>query len=228
MIKKFLSLVIIFIIYLSYNSASAHVLHYKNLNELVFDLYRNNQFIGQHIYLFNRDGQNLIVQNTINFEIKILGITLYKYFAKGKEQYIDGKFHSFSSMTKQNKKEKFVKIYKNEDQFFIEGSSYKGEAPKDFIIGTWWNHLIVKSNAQISAASGRIIEQNVKFIGKETIKINNEKYSALRFNFFSSDPSLSKDKKLNIDLWYDEKSLMWLKASFDKDGYWEYRLKYFD
>ena len=34
MIKKFLSLVIIFIIYSSYNSASAHVLHYKNLNEL--------------------------------------------------------------------------------------------------------------------------------------------------------------------------------------------------
>ena len=228
MIKKFLSLVIIFIIYSSYNSASAHVLHYKNLNELVFDLYRNNQFIGQHIYLFNRDDQNLIVQNTINFEIKILGITLYKYFSKGQEQYIDGKFHSFSSVTKQNKKEKFVKIYKNEDQFFIEGSSYKGEAPKDFIIGTWWNHLIVKSNAQISAASGRIIEQNVKFIGKETIKINNEKYSALRFNFFSSDPSLSKDKKLNMDVWYDEKSLMWLKASFDNDGYWEYRLKYFD
>ena len=228
MIKKFLSLVIIFIIYSSYNSASAHVLHYKNLNELVFDLYRNNQFIGQHIYLFNRDDQNLIVQNTINFEIKILGITLYKYFSKGQEQYIDGKFHSFSSMTKQNKKEKFVKIYKNEDQFFIEGSSYKGEAPKDFIIGTWWNHLIVKSNAQISAASGRIIEQNVKFIGKETIKINNEKYSALRFNFFSSDPSLSKDKKLNMEVWYDEKSLMWLKASFDNDGYWEYRLKYFD
>ena len=228
MVKKFLSLVIIFIIYSSYNSASAHVLHYKNLNELVFDLYRNNQFIGQHIYLFNRDGQNLIVQNTINFEIKILGITLYKYFAKGQEQYIDGKFHSFSSVTKQNKKEKFVKIYKNEDQFFIEGSSYKGEAPKDFIVGTWWNHLIVKSNAQISAASGRIIEQNVKFIGKETIKINNEKYSALRFNFFSSDPSLSKDKKLNMDVWYDEKSLMWLKASFDNDGYWEYRLKYFN
>ena len=228
MIKKFLSLVIIFIIYSSYNLASAHVLHYKNLNELVFDLYRNNQFIGQHIYLFNRDGQNLIVQNTINFEIKILGITLYKYFSKGQEQYIDGKFHSFSSMTKQNKKEKFVKIYKNEDQFFIEGSSYKGEAPKDFIVGTWWNHLIVNSNAQISAASGRIIEQNVKFIGKETIKINNEKYSALRFNFFSSDPSLSKDKKLNMEVWYDEKSLMWLKASFDNDGYWEYRLKYFD
>ena len=227
MIKKFLSLVIIFIIYLSYNSASAHVLHYKNLNELVFDLYRNNQFIGQHIYLFNRDGQNLIVQNTINFEIKILGITLYKYFSKGQEQYIDGKFHSFSSMTKQNKKEKFVKIYKNEDQFFIEGSSYKGEAPEDFIIGSWWNHSIIKYGVQISTGSGRIIKQNVSFVGKETIEINNKRYSALKFNFSSKDQSLSKDKKLNMDVWYDEKTLIWLKASYKKSGNWEYRLKHF-
>jgi hypothetical protein len=195
---------------------------------LVFDLYRNNHFIGQHIYLFNRDGQNLTVKNTINFEIKILGITLYKYFAEGQEKYIDGKFDSFLSATNQNKKEKFVKIYKKKkNRFFIEGSSYKGEAPKGFIIGTWWNHSIVKSKTQISAVSGRIIEQNVKFIGKESIEINNEKYSALRFNFSSSDPSLSKGKKINTDIWYDEKTLIWLKAYFKTKGDWEYRLKYF-
>ena len=203
-------------------------MHYQNLNMLVFDLYRNNHFIGQHIYLFNRDGQNLTVKNTINFEIKILGITLYKYFAEGQEKYIDGKFDSFLSATNQNKKEKFVKIYKKKkNRFFIEGSSYKGEAPKGFIIGTWWNHSIVKSKTQISAVSGRIIEQNVKFIGKESIEINNEKYSALRFNFSSSDPSLSKGKKINTDIWYDEKTLIWLKAYFKTNGDWEYRLKYF-
>ena len=75
--------------------------------------------------------------------------------------------------------------------------------------------------------SGRIIEQNVKFIGKESIEINNEKYSALRFNFSSSDPSLSKGKKINTDIWYDEKTLIWLKAYFKTNGDWEYRLKYF-
>ena len=86
MIKKFLSLVIIFIIYSSYNSAYAHVLHYKNLNELVFDLYRNNQFIGQHIYLFNRNGQNLTVHSKINFEVNMLGINLYRYSTDGQEK----------------------------------------------------------------------------------------------------------------------------------------------
>ena len=228
MFKKLLLLSIFFITQLYFNSAFAHVLHYQNLNRLEFDLYRNNEFIGQHIYLFDRNGQNLTVHNKINFKIEKFGITLYKYSSVAQEQYIDGKFDSFSATTNHNKKEKFCKIYKKENKFFIEGSSYKGNAPEDFIIGTWWNHEIIKFGSQISVGSGRIIEQTVRFIGKETIKINNETYTALKFNFFSSDPSLSKDKKLNTNVWYDEKTLMWLKTSFEKIGYWEYRLKYFD
>ena len=107
----------------------------------------------------------------------------------------------------------------------VDGSSYKGKADKDIIIGTWWNHEIVKKKAQISAVSGRIIQQNVTFIGKEKIKIGEKTYNTLRFNFSSSDPSLSKDKKLNTDIWYEENTYLWVKAAFDKMGYWEYRLK---
>jgi len=45
-------------------------LHYQNLNKLEFDLYRNNELIGHHIYLFKREGQNLTVENKINFKIE--------------------------------------------------------------------------------------------------------------------------------------------------------------
>ena len=85
-----------------------------------------------------------------------------------------------------------------------------------------WNS---QKKAQISAVSGRIIEQKVTFIGKEDVKIDGKTYKTLRFNFTSSDPSLSKDKKLNTDIWYEEKTFLWVKAAFDKMGYWEYRLK---
>ena len=127
----------------------------------------------------------------------------------------------------QNKKNKYVNINvdtTNKD-LIIDGSSYKGKASNDIIIGTWWNHEIVQKQAQISAVSGRIIEQNVKFIGKEEVKIENKTYKTLKFNFSSSDPSLSKDKKLNTDVWYEEDTYLWIKAAFDKTGYWEYRLK---
>ena len=107
----------------------------------------------------------------------------------------------------------------------IDGSSYKGKADKNFIIGTWWNHEIVQKKAQISAVSGRIIEQKVEFLGKEDVTLGDKNYKTLRFNFSSTDPSLSKDKKLNIDIWYEEDTYLWVKAAFDKTGFWEYRLK---
>jgi hypothetical protein len=227
-IKKLFLLAILFLTQLSFSSAFAHVLHYQKLNKLEFELFRNDQLIGQHIYVFNRNKQNLTVHGKINFEIKILNITLYIYSAESQEKYVNGKFEGFSATTNQNGKKKFSKIYKKENKFFIEGSSYKGEAPEDFIIGSWWNHSITKYGVQISTGSGRIIKQNVSFVGKETVEINNKKYSALKFNFSSKDQSLSKEKKLNIDVWYDEKTLIWLKSSYKKDGNWEYRLKHFD
>ena len=49
----------------------------------------------------------------------------------------------------------------------IDGSSYKGKADKDFIVGTWWNHEIIQAKAQISGISGRIIEQTVTLLAKK-------------------------------------------------------------
>ena len=215
------------LIYLLCFDINAHVNHYSKYNYLEYELFRNNQLIGFHKYNFERDGSNLTIDNEVSFKITKLGINLYKYHAKGVEKYKNGIFSGFNSTTNQNKKEKYVNITidQTDKDLIIDGSSFKGKVDKDLIIGTWWNHEIVQKKAQISAVSGRIIEQKVEFKGKEDVKIGDKVYKTLRFNFSSSDPSLSKDKKLNTDIWYEEKTFLWVKAAFDKTGYWEYRLK---
>ena len=205
----------------------SHVGHYAKFNYLEYELFRNNTPIGYHKFDFKREGQNLIIDSEIKFKITKLGIDLYQYYAAGQERYNDGVFSGFSSETNQNKKEKYVNISidTTDKNLIVNGSSYKGKADKDFIIGTWWNHEIVQKKAQISAVSGRIIEQKVEFLGKEDVTLGDKTYKTLRFNFSSTDPSLSKDKKLNIDIWYEEDTYLWVKAAFDKTGFWEYRLK---
>ena len=47
--------------------------------------------------------------------------------------------------------------------FLIDGSSFKGEIDNNFIIGSWWNHEIIKNSKQISPISGRVINQKVIF-----------------------------------------------------------------
>lgn len=223
--KKFIvSIIILF----SFNfKAFSHVNHYEGLKYLEYELFRNNQSIGYHKYDFIRDGDNLSIVSEVSFKITKLGVDLYKYFAKSEENYEQGVFKSYSSKTKQNKKDRYVNINadQNKKKLIIDGSSYKGEANKEFIVGTWWNHEIVDAKAQISGISGRIIDQTVAFIGKEEVKIGNKTYKTLRYNFKSSDKSLPDSKKLNTDIWYEEDTYLWIKASFEKTGFWEYRLK---
>ena len=222
--KIILSIALFFLI----NTQSlSHVDHYAKYNYLEYELFRNNNSIGYHKYDFKREGDNLSILSEVSFKITKLGVDLYKYFAKSEENYEKGIFKSYFSKTKQNKKDRYVNIRfdPNNGKLVIDGSSYKGDANKDFIVGTWWNHEIIKKKAQISGISGRIIEQTVTFVGKEEIKIGNKVYKTLRFNFKSSDKTLPDSKKLDTDIWYEENTYLWVKAAFDKTGYWEYRLK---
>jgi len=223
--KNFLLSIAIFSLF-SFKSFS-HVDHYANFNYLEYELFRNNKSIGYHKYDFKREGENLSIISEVSFKITKLGVDLYNYFAKSDENYEKGIFKSYSSKTKQNKKDRYVNIIvdSNDGDLIVNGSSYKGKANKEFIVGTWWNHEIVKAKAQISGISGRIIEQTVTFVGKENVVIGDKTYKTFHFNFKSSDETLPDSKKLNTDIWYEEGTYLWVKAAFDKTGYWEYRIK---
>jgi len=223
--KKFLVSIAIFFLF-NVNSSS-HVDHYAKYNYLEYELFRNNNSIGYHKYIFNRNDDSLSIVSEVDFKITKLGVQLYKYFAESEEVYQNGVFKSYKSKTKQNKKNRYVNIEldSTKKHLNINGSSYKGKADKEFIVGTWWNHEIVQAKAQISGISGRIIEQTVTFLGKEEVKIGDKIYKTLRFNFKSSDETLPDSKKLNTDIWYEEDTYLWVKAAFEKTGYWEYRIK---
>ena len=204
--------------------ANAHVQHYDKLNKIEFDIYRNNKHIGKHVFSFKKSDNEIAVESEINFQIRKLGIVLYKYHVKGIEYYKDGKLIKFNSKTNQNGKEKYVNLKAEGKDLVIDGSSFKGKVSQEYLLGTWWNHSIVKAPAQISAVSGRIIKQKVTFLGKEEIKLGNKTFKTLHFNFSSTDKKLNKDKRLNTDVWYEEETLNWVKAAFEKKGKWEYKL----
>ena len=58
-------------------SANAHVQHYEDLNRIEFDIYRNQNHIGKHVFSFQKLEGRLAVISEIDFEIKKFGITFY-------------------------------------------------------------------------------------------------------------------------------------------------------
>ena len=222
--KKFV--VILLVVFFS-SISLAHIGHYNKFDKIEMEILRNDEVIGYNNYYFKRDDEKTIVKNQYKFEVKLFSATIFKVEGYGEEIYLKDNLISFQSKTLQNKKEKFVnlKLDKNNKKFDIKGSSYSGEASVKNIIGNWWSHKILQAESQISPISGSIKEQIVTFIGKENISINGKQYETDHFKLTSKDMSLPEDKKLNFDIWLDNKTSVIVRITDERMGNWEYRLK---
>ena len=222
-------ILIVIIVFLSTN-VFAHTDHYKKYNKIEMDIYRNGELIGYNYYFFTRKGNETTVTNQIKFSVKLLGATVFQVEGYGQEKYINDQLISYESKTLQNDKEKFVTLVfdKTKNKFFIKGSSYSGEASINNIVGNWWSHKILQSDSQISPISGSIKEQVVTFIAKEKIDLYGKTYEVDHFKLRSKDMNLPKDKRLDFDIWYDQKTFMILRVKYSRMGNWEYRLKNFE
>ena len=225
--RKYLFVIIILLLA---SKTFSHTSHYEGLKKIEMDVIRNGEVIGYSNYFFEHDDKGMTVKNYTKFKVELLGITVFSVSSEAIEKYENDKLIFFKSNTFQNDKEKYVNLTYDQSlkKFIIDGSSYRGEASVDCIIGNWWNHKIFKADKQISPLSGSIKEQVVNFIGKENLIINNKEYLVDHFKLKSKNENLPEEKKLDFDIWYNKKNNLILKVSYSKMGKWEYRLKNFE
>ena len=225
--KKYIYIFLLFIFACQSNADTSHYAEIKVIN---MEIFRNGEVIGYSNYFFEHGDNTMTVKNYTKFKVKLLGTTIFSILSEGIEKYEDNKLFFFKSNTFQNDKEKFVnlKYDKKLNKFIIDGSSFKGEADADNVIGNWWNQKILISNSQISPLSGSIKEQNVNLLKKEIIELYGKNYEVLHFKLKSKNENLPKKKKLNFDIWLDPRKGLIVKVAYERMGKWEYRLKNFE
>jgi hypothetical protein len=224
--KKYIYILLLF---LFASQAQSHTSHYKNISKIEMEVFRNDKAIGYSNYFFEHEDDAMTIKNYTQFKVKLSGITIFSISSKTIEKYEDNKLVFFKSNTFQNNKEKFVnlKYDKKLNKFIIDGSSFKGEADVNNVIGNWWNSKILIANSQISPLSGSIKKQTVNFLKKEMIELYGKSYEVLHFKLKSTNENLSKEKKLNFDIWLDPQKGLIVKIAYERMGKWEYRLKNF-
>ena len=219
--------IIFFLIFLIYPFFSySHVNHYDKLKIIEMDVLRNGKKIGYNKYSFKSQNNLLEVKNEINFIVKLMGINLIDVNGSSTETYKSGKLVKFKSNTIQNKKKKYNELILNEKKktFKIKGSSFNGNVPSTALVGNWWNHNILQSKMIISPLSGSLKFQEVYFLSKEILKINNDSYNVSKFKIVMKK-NINDKKKEEFNIWLDDKSKIILKVSYSKFGDWEYIIK---
>ncbi len=212
-------LIVFFIILLNFEQLEAHVGHNKNLQNLSFDIYRNGAYAGFHTidFYWGKDG-SVEVKNVIEFGVKKLGITFYKYQSVGTETYNDaGKLVSFNSKTDDNGKPKFCNINLKKDKYEVNGTKFKGEFQKPFLISSYWNHDIVTVSYQLSGITCKVTEQKVIFLKEEDFIKLDQTFKTRVFDI--------KGKDLDTQVWFDQKTRMIIHQVLHRKGKWEYKLK---
>ena len=219
--------IILFLIFLIYPFFSySHVNHYYKLKIIEMDVLRNGKKIGYNKYSFKSQNDLLEIKNETNFIVKLMGINLLDVNGSSTETYKSGKLIKFKSDTIQNKKKKYNELILDEGKktFKIEGSSFNGYVPSTILVGSWWNHNILQSKMIISPLSGSLKFQEVYFLSKEILKINNDSYNTSKFKIVVKK-NINDKKKEEFNVWLDDESKIILKVSYSKFGNWEYIIK---
>ena len=220
----------IFLLFIFVSQANAHTSHYAGIKVINMEIFKDGEVIGYSNYFFEHGNNTTEIKNYTQFKVKLFGVVIFSISSEAHEKYKNDKLIYFKSNTFQNDKEKYVNLNYNlsSKKLIIDGSSYKGDASADCVIGSWWNHKILKTNCQISPLSGSIKDQVVTFIGKENITLYGKNYSVDHFKLKSKDESLPNDKKLDFDIWFNSENNLILRVAYLKMGKWEYRLKNFE
>ena len=215
------------IFYLSYilltTAANSHVQHYKNLQRIEFDIYRNNDLVGFHKVNVKKKGDNTKeVITDILIEVKILGIKVHTYKSYGVETYKNDELIEFKSKTQDGSDNDYCNIKKISDGKYsfdgmTENKKYIYELTEKFYPALWWNHDSLLNNNYVLGQGCRNLKTQITFLKKETKKIN-EKNEVVNFYNIKGD-------NLDINIGYTEKDLKWVDMKFTLKGDWEYKLK---
>ena len=218
-------LLLIIFVFKAYSYADSN-----DIKKIEMEVFRNGEVIGYSNYFFDQKDNIIIIKNNTKFKVELFGVSVFSISSETVETYENDELIYFKSKTFQNDKEKYVNL--NYDQslkkLIVDGSSYKGEASTDCIVGNWWNHKILKVNCQISPLSGSIKDQIVTFLGKENISLYGKNYLVHHYKLKSKDENMPDNKKLDFDIWFNSENNLILKVAYSKMGDWEYRLKNFE
>ena len=209
--------------FLIITNSQAHVQHYKNLQRIEFDIYRNNNLVGFHKVNVKKKGENTKeVTTDILIEVKILGIKVHTYKSYGVETYKNDELIEFKSKTQDGSDNDYCNIKKISDGKYsfdgmTENKKYIYELTETFYPALWWNHDSLLNNNYVLGQGCRNLKTQITFLKKETKKIN-EKNELVNFYNIKGD-------NLDINIGYTEKDLKWVDMKFTLKGDWEYKLK---
>jgi Family of unknown function (DUF6134) len=175
--------------------------HYRIEHEVFGD-------IGREVVTVRCEGEQLVVDRTVEVTVRVLLVTAYHHEARYREIWQDGRLIRFESQTDDNGRRIAVSARTAGERVVIEGPEGPRQAPSTVIPSDPWNQSVVDRTLVFDRTDGKVLQVNLTDAGEEPIEVDGYTISARKY-VVSGD--------LERELWYDHTGA-WLKSRFRREG----------
>jgi len=186
----------------------------------VFAGRRNGEMIGHHALRFREDGGRRHVATSIDFNVHLLGMAVYKFSHRCHETWTGELFQTLTSETEDNGKRYTVKASRTGAGVAVERTGEppfiktaggdealagpRALLPADTLPSTHWNIAQVRQAALLHTEYGKLYRISVGSRGRETIRTATGTLGATRYDYSG---------ELQMSQWFDDRS-RWVKSTF--------------
>ncbi|WP_291295242.1 DUF6134 family protein [Elioraea sp.] len=163
-------------------------------DRIAFTVTRNDSQIGTHVLTFTRDGADVRVAIAIDFAVRFIGITAFRYTHRNTEVWRGDRLLAIDATTDNNGTPLAVKARANGAGIAVEGTEAGTYvAPIEAISTSYWHGAFLRGQ-KIDTQGGRLLTTSLEQLGEETIPVAGRPTPAQRWRIAGD---------LTLDIWYD-------------------------
>jgi hypothetical protein len=175
--------------------------------ELRFGVFREGSRIGDHVVRFARDGGLLAVDVSIDLEVRLGFIPLFRYAHRNREVWEGDRLVALDARTDDNGTAYRVSVRRDGGALRVDGSEGPATVPADAMPTSYWRRDTVARSVFVNTQYGNVEDLAVRPAGAESIEAGGRTVDARRYLLEGS---------LALDVWYADDE--WAKLAFTARG----------
>lgn len=184
--------------------------------DLPFTVYRNGDSpMGVHQLSFREEGDALVMEKRISFQVRFAFITAYRYEHRNREVWRDGRLVELETTTNDDGTQHWVRGRATEAGFAVESSGGPVLAAAGIVPTSYWNIDLIRATQLLDTQRGLLMDVRVEPLGVEPIRVEGGVVEArhFRIHILTNKPGTTD----HIDIWYDDDD-RWVKLAFQARG----------
>ncbi len=173
-------------------------------SDVVFDVFRKGERVGQHHITFRRDGDAVVAETRFDVKIKVLALTVYEYLYTSRERWKNGRLISLNARTDDDGDINEVNVSRTSYALAVKNGSKVEMVSGQTYPTTHWNPGVLGSTRVINTITGSINTVSIENKGTSTVVTGDAERQATHYAYHGD---------LTTEVWYDAAG-RWVKMRF--------------